>query len=766
MRNETATKAGMNRGVVIVATLVLAFAVAASVVGIASAASVKTVKGCKMVKSGNLRVVSGPAKCKANERPMVLNKVGPRGPAGAKGAPGRRGIPGENGRTLLSGAGAPANQGGVGDFYIDTSKDEIYGSKTQSGWGQPTSLVGSRGSAGADGIDGADGEDGADGANGANGVDGANGADGLNGSAGEDGNTILSGDGPPAGGLGRSGDYYIDGSNSEIYGPKSQEGWGMAQSLIGPQGSPGTQGDKGEPGAKGDPGQDGAAGTDGADGNTILSGDGPPTVVSGREGDFFIDAAANEIYGPKTASGWGSPTPLLGPEGPQGEKGLNWRGAWDSAETYAANDAVSHDGSSWLAKRENTGATPAAGDDWTLLAEKGQPGAAGSSDGTPANTPDTDVRRDANGGFQAGAVGLNGKLTQNSNDGLVASGAFGQGSIPAEGEGARMMWYPGKAAFRAGGVDRTQWNDANVGNYSTAMGQNTQASGVGAVAMGNFPRATGEGSIALGTSAEATGEDATAIGPSSRSRGLGSTVIGLGGYAGPTPVFNQGNGDVSLYRDEAGNDVIGPPTTGHFTTAIGLQSTATGNFAVAIGKDADTNGKSGSVVISDGSGTFRDDKTVATANNQIAMRGAGGYKLYTAKNLSSGVELAPGGGSWASISDRNKKENFRPVDGSAILAGVTDLPITNWNYIGADPDRRYIGPTAQDFQAAFGLGEDTTITTQDMDGVTLAAVQELGKENEKLQEENESLRDEQEETEKRQDELDRRLAALEAELRE
>jgi len=50
-------------------------------------------------------------------------------------------------------------------------------------------------------------------------------------------------------------------------------------------------------------------------------------------------------------------------------------------------------------------------------------------------------------------------------NGVVFGGTFGEGGIPAEGEGTRLMWYPGKAAFRAGrvlGVEG-QWDDTNVG---------------------------------------------------------------------------------------------------------------------------------------------------------------------------------------------------------------------------------------------------------------------------------------------------------------
>ena len=39
-----------------------------------------------------------------------------------------------------------------------------------------------------------------------------------------------------------------------------------------------------------------------------------------------------------------------------------------------------------------------------------------------------------------------------------------------------MFWYPGKAAFRAGYVSGTDWNDSSIGKYSAAFGENTTAS--------------------------------------------------------------------------------------------------------------------------------------------------------------------------------------------------------------------------------------------------------------------------------------------------
>jgi len=83
------------------------------------------------------------------------------------------------------------------------------------------------------------------------------------------------------------------------------------------------------------------------------------------------------------------------------------------------------------------------------------------------------------------------------------------------------------------------------------------------------------------------------------------------------------------------------------------------------------------------------------------------------------------GGTWTNSSDRDKKENFVVIDTRDILARVAALPVTQWNY-KAEPGVRRIGPVAQDFHAAFGLGaDDKGISTVDEGGVALAAIQGL-----------------------------------------
>lgn len=102
-------------------------------------------------------------------------------------------------------------------------------------------------------------------------------------------------------------------------------------------------------------------------------------------------------------------------------------------------------------------------------------------------------------------------------------------------------------------------------------------------------------------------------------------------------------------------------------------------------------------------------------------------------------------------SDRNAKEQFKPVNAREVLDKVAALPITEWQY-KTQSDARHIGPMAQDFRAAFGVGRDEKhITSVDADGVALAAIQGL---NQIVREQRAAI----EKLEARNHELEERLA--------
>ncbi|MCA1568134.1 MAG: collagen-like protein [Acidobacteria bacterium] len=120
---------------------------------------------------------------------------------------------------------------------------------------------------------------------------------------------------------------------------EENDAFNVAIGVAGPQGPPGEKGDPGSPGPQGGRGLQGEQGLQGERG------------LQGEQG-------------------------LKGDKGDKGDKGLNWRGQWNSAVSYAADDAISHKGSSWIAMRASTGMPPdnVEGSDWAILAQKGEAG--------------------------------------------------------------------------------------------------------------------------------------------------------------------------------------------------------------------------------------------------------------------------------------------------------------------------------------------------------------------------------------------------------
>ncbi|MGA1130296.1 MAG: tail fiber domain-containing protein, partial [Chthoniobacterales bacterium] len=158
------------------------------------------------------------------------------------------------------------------------------------------------------------------------------------------------------------------------------------------------------------------------------------------------------------------------------------------------------------------------------------------------------------------------------------------------------------------------------------------------------------------------------------------------------------------------------------TIGGGSQNTATGSYATVPGGVRSFATNFGAFVWS--GDVFED--TGSFGNNTFTVRAEGGARFYTANGTGTGVNLSAGAGAWNNLSDRGAKANFRKVDAIAVLGKVAAMPVMTWNYRTQDESIRHIGPTAQDFRAAFGLGEnDKTISTIDPSGVALAAIQGL-----------------------------------------
>jgi hypothetical protein len=249
---------------------------------------------------------------------------------------------------------------------------------------------------------------------------------------------------------------------------------------------------------------------------------------------------------------------------------------------------------------------------------------------------------------------------------------------------------------------------------------------------------------------------------------FGTVGGGVGNRAGSNLIGSTWGATVS---GGAGNTADGTNATiggGTSNTASGASSTipggssnsALGTASFAAGRRAKANNR-GCFVWGDSD----DSDVTCNTDNQWVARASGGVRFYTNTALTSGVKVDAGGGSWASISDRALKENFAPVDGQEILTHLAAIPISVWNYKSQNSSIRHMGPTAQEFYAAFGLGEDDKhITTVDADGVALAAIQGLHQLVKELKTDNASLKMDNEMLRKQMSILEQRLMSLEGRI--
>lgn len=77
-------------------------------------------------------------------------------------------------------------------------------------------------------------------------------------------------------------------------------------------------------------------------------------------------------------------------------------------------------------------------------------------------------------------------------------------------------------------------------------------------------------------------------------------------------------------------------------------------------------------------------------------------------------------------SDREAKRDIVPVDDRTILQRVVGLPVSEWSYKADSPSVRHIGPMAQDFKAAFGVGAtDRSYDPIDAHGVAFSSIRAL-----------------------------------------
>ena len=325
------------------------------------------------------------------------------------------------------------------------------------------------------------------------------------------------------------------------------------------------------------------------------------------------------------------------------------------------------------------------------------------------------------------------------------------------------------ATIAGGGLSDTEDNTTGnrvTDNYGTVGGGGNNQAGDGDEDAGNAPHTTVSGglnnaatagvatvgggqhntagwwyaTVGGGASNTASGHASTVGGGDSNTASRGHATVGGGVWNTASGFYatvsggeeNLASGEHATISGGLANTGSGSGTTisggrqntasGDFTTIPGgLLNTAQGDYSLAAGRRAKAYHE-GAFVWADST----DARVASTGEDQFIVRASGGVTIYTSSDLIAGATLPAGSGAWSSLSDRAAKENFAPVEGQEILALLAELPIATWNYKTQTPSIRHMGPTAQDFHTAFGVGEDDRrISTVDADGVALAAIQGL-----------------------------------------
>lgn len=138
---------------------------------------------------------------------------------------------------------------------------------------------------------------------------------------------------------------------------------------------------------------------------------------------------------------------------------------------------------------------------------------------------------------------------------VLVDGTFtGTPSVPVSGTGTRMFFDVDTAAFRAGRAGGAHWDNANIGDFSIALGVNGQASGAASIVLGSGI-ASSTNSVSIGNGNLSSGQASVAMGDSTDVTGTNSFGFGLGFPSGTNPVVSGNNSFGIFMGDQSGYDL-------------------------------------------------------------------------------------------------------------------------------------------------------------------------------------------------------------------
>jgi len=307
-----------------------------------------------------------------------------------------------------------------------------------------------------------------------------------------------------------------------------------------------------------------------------------------------------------------------------------------------------------------------------------------------------------------------------------------------------------------GGASAHDSNSAS-GEYSVISGGRSNIASVLGATVGGGRNNIASGiltTVGGGAQNTASGMVATLLGGYLNSANGGYASVG-GGYINTADggcatvgggTYNTSTSYCATISGGSGNDADGDFGTvggGNENSANGYASTVPGGdnnaalarYAFAAGRNARAT-TIGSFVWADSNTT----NFYSVGHNSFCVRASGGVRFATTSSGTVGVKLDAGDTAWEVLSDSTKKTILHQANTQEILNKVAALPIAEWYYKHQSPNDKHIGPMAQDFHALFGYGDDNlSISTIDPDGIALAAIQQLIKENQELKQRIEKL---------------------------
>ncbi len=168
------------------------------------------------------------------------------------------------------------------------------------------------------------------------------------------------------------------------------------------------------------------------------------------------------------------------------------------------------------------------------------------------------------GGVGIGTASPSAELHIDEGNLLVTGTYTGTSAVPVSGAGTRMFFQPATGAFRAGTVTGTEWDDANIGTNSIAMGYDTTASNTASVAIGSSVTASGWRSAAFGFNSIVSGSYAMAFGREVMASGDYGVGFGLGDASVTRPTISGTSSFGIFMGDQSGVDLTTANTMGLF----------------------------------------------------------------------------------------------------------------------------------------------------------------------------------------------------------